>query len=95
MIAISLTNNCGGKIDIDVDFARGRVSGPDALAFLRAVEQWDGDGNLYGTQPAPAPDPLHDPHDLAVMLATIGYNLTDDLAAYLPPPENIPEDAIA
>ena len=95
MTTISLKSNCGGRIDIEVDLERGLVTGPDAESFLRALQRWDGNAVIFGTQPIYAPDPLHSLHDLAAMLATAGYILSDDLAAMLPPPEDIPEGAIA
>lgn len=95
MTSISLKSNCGGRIDLEVDLERGRVAGPDAASFLAFLKQWDGNAVIYGTQPVYAPDPLHSLPDLAAVLATAGYILSADLAALLPPPEEIPEGAIA
>lgn len=82
-------------LTVTVDPARRTLTGPDAEQVRHWVETWDGVGILYGTQPVPAPDPLGNLRDLAVLLADAGYTLPRDLADHLPPAEAIPTGAVA
>ncbi|NBC49640.1 MAG: hypothetical protein GVY22_17020 [Gammaproteobacteria bacterium] len=77
------------------DPASRTVSGPDADRVLALIARWDGQGTLYGTQPAKAPDPLGSRRDMAIMLTTMLYEVPRELAAHLPPPDPIPPGAVA
>jgi hypothetical protein len=94
---ITATNRQSGRaLAFEHDPQRRSVTGADAAAVLDMAARWDGMGILYGTQPAPAPDPLGSATDMAVMLFDHGYDdLPAELSALLPAPEAIPADAVA
>lgn len=64
-------------------------------AVQAMIDRWQGYGILYGTQRVDAPDPINSQRDFAVMLAHNECSLSDELAALLPPPDDIPDDAVA
>jgi hypothetical protein len=72
------------------------IQGTGAALCRAYIDRWPGHGLLYGgTQPAVAPDPLGSTRDLAVMLATFGWQLDRETSALLPKPTGIPEGAVA
>jgi len=63
--------------------------------LMAMINSWPGYGIIYGTQRVNAPNPGKSRRDLAVMLASREYSLSDDLVALLPEADEIPEDAVA
>ena len=85
----------GDRLTFRHDPGARRVAGADAATVLAMIAQWDGMATLYGTQPAPAPDPLGSARDMAVMLADWGWDLPADLSALLPRAQPVPDGAVA
>jgi len=94
MTKIDAANNNGRRIVATVDHARRTATGPDADRLLFLADRAGGVVYLYGTQQVPISDPLGSPEQLALLLAGNGYD-PGDLASLLPPPEQVPEGAIA
>lgn len=85
----------GASISVAYDPVARTVSGVGSERVAAMIAAWDGYGILYGTQRIPAPDPLGNLSDFAVMLADADFDLPEDLAALLPPAEAIPDGAVA
>lgn len=94
---MKISDNLGNQLDFEHHPETRSLSGPDAERVHQMLVGWSGEGTLYGTQGAPAPDPLGSRADMAVFLFTrgFGYTLPPELAALLPPAEPIPDDAVA
>lgn len=72
------------------------IQGTGAALCRAYIDRWPGHGLLYGgTQYADAPDPLGSTRDLAILLASLGWQLDSETAALLPKPDPIPEGAEA
>lgn len=67
----------------------------DEATLDRMLSRWDGYWIFYGTQHVDAPNPKGSKRDFAIMLKAYDYTLSDELESLIPPPEKIPEDAIA
>lgn len=85
----------GERLTFDHDSAARALSGPSAAVVEAMIDEWDGRGILYGTQPVSAPDPLGSSRDMATMLAARGWELPSELSSLLPPAQEIPEGAVA
>ncbi len=85
----------GDRLTFSHDPGARRVAGADAARVLAMIAKWDGMAILYGTQPAPAPDPLGSARDMAVMLADWGWDLPVDLLALPSRAQPAPAGAVA
>lgn len=88
-----------GVFDFYVDFATGELSGESARYFDRClnVGGYDGMAHFAWQQSYPAPDPLHNPASMAMVLQSWGYgDIKGDLAKYpMPEPEELEYGAVA
>ena len=91
----TLTDNLGRTLEFSHDPVARKLSGPHSDTVKLLVDYWDGNGCIYGTQYAPAPDPLGSARDMAIMLASSAWVLPSELAELLPPKLPLPDGAVA
>ncbi len=87
------------RMDFFVDFETGVFSGDSAriMESRFMVSKPDGMAHFSWQQSYPAPDPLHNPASMAMVLQSWGYyEIEGDLLQYpLPQADELPEGCIA
>lgn len=88
-----------GVIDFFIDFSSGEMTGEGAriMESRFRVSPPDGMAHFAWQQSYPAPDPLHNPASMAMVLQSWGYiDIEGDLSQYpLPQADELPEGCVA
>lgn len=89
----------GDRLEFWCDFATGELGGKSASVVESLLSDHDGRAHFAWQQSFPAPDPLHNPKSMAMVLRSWGYHDIEgelgDLRKYpWPKPDRTPKGAV-